>query len=766
MDITPDIKNELTDESFVKVEGTPEEVNEYTQVQNQSVNHNNVPNLMQTVNNNGNVELVELESGQYTYILNEDSEKLEKTSRFDLDDGEHYFIEEYEGDEVEEEEPPQYETVYIESAAESPYEEGNEVYTISEEIEDEDEEVAEKSKDKLKIDDQKQNEQDVEVIYECSICSKNFKTPSGVKRHISMNHHAKNNVEKVEVKDELSFSLCPCCGEPSDSAHTTGNFKCEECEKLFIFPNALKRHKSIDHPTGGRFTCYECKKEFSTKEFLIDHTKMHSLKAVKCEDCGREFSRKYHLDRHIVQTGCMGVMKQVYECRVCQKSFTRKDNLAEHLKVHAGILHKKKRQYTCEFCMKEFSGLALLQIHVRTHTGERPYPCDICEKKFPSGGAMKKHRRKHTGERPYTCPQCGSKFAAKETLNRHWRTHTGEKPHQCKFCGKSFIQAVQLRAHIFHHTGENAFVCPHCNRAFNRKLRLTTHIKFMHEGAAPLPCPKTDCKKTFFRKEDIQRHLLTHSGQKPYVCEICDKSFTVKSSLRVHQNIHKKEMPVACEVCNRAFIRKDCLMRHMRARHRDVLEEIVANAEKKRLETQLLQSVAASSNNQKKSLKNTTIWNELTLSESIKELLGLLVDEDCLTELGHPDAPVDRVLETVIRRCGHSPALDSDYDYIGKLRENAKLLFNVVINDETVKELLKKKTVEEVILHVLKLARKEANNIEDGDEIEIKPSVVSEDEDNSEKFLDLEEEAEEEEEEENVQYPEQQSMETDEEEFY
>lgn len=52
------------------------------------------------------------------------------------------------------------------------------------------------------------------------------------------------------------------------------------------------------------------------KELLIEHTKTHSLKSVKCDDCGKEFSRKYHLDRHIGPTGCMGLLKQVYDCRV------------------------------------------------------------------------------------------------------------------------------------------------------------------------------------------------------------------------------------------------------------------------------------------------------------------------------------------------------------------------------------------------------------------------------------------------------------------
>lgn len=168
---------------------------------------------------------------------------------------------------------------------------------------------------------------------------------------------------------------------------------------------------------------------------------------------------------------------------------------------------------------------------------------------------------------------------------------------------------------------------------------------------------------------------------------------------------HRKEPPCVCDTCGRAFIRRDCLMRHIRARHRDVLEDIMASAEKKRLQQQLLS--AATDAAARNSLTQNVIWNELTLTESIKELLTLLVDEECLNDFGYPDAPVDKVLDSVIKRCGHKPASEEDFDYIGRIRENAKLLFTVVIDDDAVKELLNNQTVDEVIMHVLRLAKKQ-----------------------------------------------------------
>ncbi|XP_037090301.1 LOW QUALITY PROTEIN: protein suppressor of hairy wing-like [Pollicipes pollicipes] len=514
-------------------------------------------------------------------------------------------------------------------------------------------------------------------------------------------------LEKVnKLLEHISADKCHCCGESIDTAHKGGEFPCDvaDCLKTFRLKSSVDRHKRVIHHQGDVHQCPQCGARCADKGTLARHMYTHTgLKPYTCEMCNKHFSRKYHLDRHVMQTGCDGKPKAAYPCQVCGKMFTRKDNLREHLRAHAGQVRRKKC-YTCHYCEKQFFGSTLLQVHLRTHTGERPYQCDFCEKNFPSIGAYKKHRRIHTGEKPYECKHCLARFSAKETLNRHVRTHTGVKPHTCQYCGKSFIQASQLKSHIFHHTGQGGFKCAHCDRSFNRKVRLRMHVEYVHEGKKGFEC--ATCDKTFVRKEDLARHSVLHRGTKVHRCPICEKTFAIKPSLKIHLLTHTKEPPRSCEECGRAFIRQDCLLRHMRKKHREMLDQIMAEAEKKKIQQQLISFNAEASAKTFPQLGTEgTAFSALALGEALRELLSLLVDDATLQAFGHPQQPVEQVLESVIRRCGHAPIDDAHLSYDDRLRENAKLLFTVVIDDNAVKTLLNSQTVDEVILHVLRLAK-------------------------------------------------------------
>lgn len=50
---------------------------------------------------------------------------------------------------------------------------------------------------------------------------------------------------------------------------------------------------------------------------------------IQCMSCGKMFSQKYHLQRHI-QFSC-GQTEAQFTCEVCYKKFRRKDHLNRHI---------------------------------------------------------------------------------------------------------------------------------------------------------------------------------------------------------------------------------------------------------------------------------------------------------------------------------------------------------------------------------------------------------------------------------------------------
>jgi len=314
--------------------------------------------------------------------------------------------------------------------------------------------------------------------------------------------------------------------------------ECDVCHKIFRHFSRLRRHKDAVHNIIKRFICDICNKAFSRRDNLSAPKLVHSDKA---------FVRNGDLTKH----KCIHSGEKWYACDVSFMVFTRSSTLTNHKRVHNGI-----KLFTCDICNKSFSRKNHLVRHKRIHCNERPYTCDICNKAFVSNSFLAGHKlRIHSAERPNVNKEDGdvlSSFISSQLRNAGHEMLRGAD-----------VQQTDDTEHIY-----NSNTCEqmhgdstsHKTHTADKSHELNRHKGAVDNGIGIKRFTCDICNKAFTRRQDMTSRKRIHSGEKPYICDVCFRAFTHSGSLANHSIVKL----YTCDICDKPFSRRDNMTMHKR----------------------------------------------------------------------------------------------------------------------------------------------------------------------------------------------------------
>uniref|UniRef100_A0AAZ3RPE9 Transcriptional repressor CTCF n=1 Tax=Oncorhynchus tshawytscha TaxID=74940 RepID=A0AAZ3RPE9_ONCTS len=137
-----------------------------------------------------------------------------------------------------------------------------------------------------------------------------------------------------------------------------------------------------------------------------------------------------------------------------------------------------------------------------------------------------------------------------------------KKTFQCELCSYTCPRRSNLDRHMKSHTDERPHKCHLCGRAFRTVTLLRNHLN-THTGTRPHKCQ--DCDMAFVTSGELVRHRrYKHTFEKPFKCSMCDYASVEVSKLKRHIRSHTGERPFQCSLCSYASRDTYKLKRHMR----------------------------------------------------------------------------------------------------------------------------------------------------------------------------------------------------------
>lgn len=224
------------------------------------------------------------------------------------------------------------------------------------------------------------------------------------------------------------------------------------------------------------------------------------------------------------------------------------------------------------------------------------------------------------------CPRCDQRFSSTHSFTLHIRQHNiNNQTNTCSFCGKTLSSASSLDRHMLVHSGERPFKCKVCNMAFTTNGNMHRHMRT--HGDIAEEWPKL--------KNSLKRKATTEAENLPY-----------SKKMNLEEDKTNKEQ-IVCPVCGKTFLCKYGLQSHMETHPNDPIRcpdcgNISKNYPTYR-EHQCLENQSGKENGNELSTGKPFVgFHDLSFVEFTSEKFVQVAKSVCEREVRHPSSAFHR----------------------------------------------------------------------------------------------------------------------------
>ncbi|XP_034381478.1 zinc finger protein 850-like isoform X2 [Cyclopterus lumpus] len=325
----------------------------------------------------------------------------------------------------------------------------------------------------------------------------------------------------------------------SSGCKMTFNHRCPICLKTFSSPSKLQRH-SLIHTGQKPYSCVFCRKAFRQK----GHLKSHLTSANTCSLSVRTEREKHQFCKSR-QTSGMPLRSSVQQRPAsqrthgnssvelqCQISLNAVQDLVEtEIKSEAAVIPEQSftTSSQCRRICHKSGGQE--QGHF-THKSMKPFQCMISNRSLKLEGNLVRRHEMHRNLKELGTPT---------TVQSSNNLNISDSEEIRRLPEPNVADPIDLNVIVKPETW--SVNCSDYDDSLPQDCEMVTSAEQQRETCkATSEQQRTHqcraCLKCFPSVSKLQRHTLTHTGQRPFGCEICGKRFRQKTHLRVHCRTH------------------------------------------------------------------------------------------------------------------------------------------------------------------------------------------------------------------------------------